>query len=75
MMAINSVDLSSKLEGVLDTVVENGIPIEIEHKGLMVRIVPMKKHRSIDSLVAREGYLRVDPDEVVHIDWSEFWKT
>lgn len=74
-MAISSIEFSSKLEGVLDSVIESGIPVEIEHKGKTIRIVPMAKPRSIDSLIAQDSYLKVDPDEVVRMDWSEFWNT
>ena len=73
-MAISSVEFSSKLEGVLDSVIESGIPVEIEHKGKTVRIVPMGKPRSIESLITRDGYLKVDPEEVVHMDWSTYWQ-
>lgn len=73
-MAISSGEFSSKLEGVLDSVIESGIPVEIEHKGKTLKIVPMGKPRSIDSLIAREGYLKVDPEEVVHMDWSTYWQ-
>ena len=73
-MAISSAELSTNLDGVLDSVLETGIPVEVEHKGMKVRIVLAKKARDIDSLVERPGYLNVDPEEVVHMDWSAFWK-
>lgn len=49
------------------------MPVEIERHGKILRIVPPEDSSKLDSLKRRD-YLRVDPEELVHIDWSDTWK-
>lgn len=40
-------------------------------KRLIIVLVAPK--RKFDNLVKRPEYLRCDPEEIVHIDWSRKW--
>jgi hypothetical protein len=58
---------------ILDSVLETGVPVEIERRGKVLKIVPPEERSKLDSLPRRDC-LRTDPEEIVHIDWSETWK-
>ena len=58
---------------ILDEVLETGIPVEIERRGKVLRIVPPQECSKLDSLPQRD-YLQTDPEEIVHVDWSETWR-
>ncbi|MCG8455339.1 MAG: type II toxin-antitoxin system Phd/YefM family antitoxin [Holophagales bacterium] len=58
----------------LDQVLETGIPLEIERKGRILRILPVEPPSKLDNLKPREGFFRCDPDELVEMDWSGEWK-
>ena len=72
-MSITASKLRANVYRLLDEVLENGRPLEIERKGKILVIAP-KEERSIwDRLPRREGYIVGDPDELIHIDWSSEW--
>ena len=58
---------------ILDQVLESGVPVEIERRGKILRIVPPEETSKLDSLRQRD-YLKTDPEAVVHVDWSETWR-
>ena len=58
----------------LDKVVKTGIPEEIERKGRRLLISPAEKHRNLDYLEEHPDFIVGNPDDLVHIDWSEEWK-
>jgi len=58
---------------ILDEVLETGVPVEIERRGKVLRIVPPQDCSKLDSLPRRD-YMETDPEEIVHIDWSETWR-
>lgn len=66
--------LRANLYRVIDQVLETGEPVEIERHGQRLRIVPAESGDRLAALRPHPGYLRGDPESVVHMDWSEEWK-
>lgn len=73
-MAISASRLRANVYKVLDEVLETGTPVEIERRGKRLRIVPADPPRRLERLVRRPGYLKVDPESIVHLDWSDEWR-
>jgi hypothetical protein len=65
--------LRANLYRVLDRVIESGQPIEIERKGRRLRIVVEQPGR-LGLLKPHTDYLKVSPEEIVHMDWSDEWR-
>lgn len=85
-MSISPTKLRQDLYSYLDQVIETGEPLEITRKGVKLRIVlaPTKKKAKVKVEDKLEKLRRLkegqpptiigDPDDLVHIDWSEYWK-
>jgi hypothetical protein len=58
---------------VLDRVLESGLPVEIERKGRVLKIEADKPTSKLSRLVKRP-YVHGQPEDIVHMDWSEYWK-
>ncbi|MBM3465532.1 MAG: type II toxin-antitoxin system Phd/YefM family antitoxin [Armatimonadetes bacterium] len=65
--------LRENIYQILDEVLATGVPVDVQRKGGVVRLAPLEPVRRTDRLVPRE-YLRADPDEFVHLDWSGEWQ-
>jgi len=72
-MRISLTKMRSDLYKIVDRVLETGVPVEIERRGRKVRIVPVRPKSKLESLVKRPGTIVGDPDEIVHMDWSDEW--
>ncbi len=72
-MRLTASRLRQDIYRVLDKVLESGVPVEIERRGKVLRIVPPEETSKLDSLPLRD-YLNADPEDVVHIDWSDTWR-
>lgn len=72
-MAVTASRLRENIYRLLDHVLETGVPLEIERKGKVLRIVPAEPGGKLRNLVRRADFLRCDPEELVHLDWSEEW--
>ncbi len=59
---------------ILDRVIETGVPAEIERKGRILRIITDRPSSRLDRLQARPGYIKGDPDNLIHVDWSGAWR-
>lgn len=59
---------------VLDGVLATGVPAVIERRGRTLRIIPGKPVNRLDSLVARPDFIKGDPEDLVHLDWSHAWR-
>jgi hypothetical protein len=57
----------------LDSVLETGLPVEIERKGRLLKIVEDKPAPKLSKLMKR-AYLRDRPEDIVHMDWMQYWK-
>ena len=66
--------LRENLYKVLDRVLETGVPVEVERKGQLLRIVPAERPDRLANLSPHPDYLRSDPESLVHIDWSGEWR-
>ncbi|MGH7886168.1 MAG: type II toxin-antitoxin system Phd/YefM family antitoxin [Thermodesulfobacteriota bacterium] len=73
-MKITATKLRQNIYKVLDQILETGVPVEIERKGEILKIISEKKVDILDNLVEREDVINGDPEDIVHIDWSEEWK-
>ncbi|MGH9190467.1 MAG: type II toxin-antitoxin system prevent-host-death family antitoxin [Acidimicrobiales bacterium] len=72
-MAVTASQLRQNIYKLLDEVLETGIPLEIERKGRKLRVVPEKPRSKFDRIVGNPGFIIGDPDELIHMDWSEYW--
>lgn len=66
-------DLRANVYRVLDTVLESGVPVEIERRGRVLKIVPEAATPKLSRLIQRP-YLRGDIEDIVHLDWSRNWR-
>lgn len=73
-MAVSASELRQNVYRLLDEVLETGVPLEIERGGRTLRIVPVEGPPKLDRVVGREDFIVGDPEELVHIDWSENWR-
>jgi antitoxin (DNA-binding transcriptional repressor) of toxin-antitoxin stability system len=73
-MTVSATKLRENIYQILDEVLETGVPVEVERKGKILRIVPPEPKRKLLNLERRPDFLKCDPDEIVHLDWSEEWR-
>lgn len=68
--------LRENIYKILDEILETGIPVEIERKGRILKIVPAQppKKSKLDLLEEHPGALLGDPEDLIHLDWSDHWK-
>jgi prevent-host-death family protein len=71
--ALSLTKVRADLYKIVDRVLETGTPVEIERRGKRVRIVPVRPKSKLDNLVKRPGTLVGDPEDIVHMDWSDEW--
>ena len=72
-MGISASELRRDIYNLLDHVLETGIPLEIERKGRVLRIVPVTPRSKLSRRVRRREYISGDPEDLVHLDWSAEW--
>jgi prevent-host-death family protein len=72
-MAISVTKLRANLYEIVDRVIETGMPVEIERKGERVRLAPAKRQAKLQKLVKHPKTIVGDPEDIVHMDWSEEW--
>lgn len=58
---------------ILDRAIETGEVVEIERNGVVVRLVPPRPRRWIDTLPRRPEVLVGDPAELPEVGWSDAW--
>ena len=73
MAAISATRLRQNLYNILDSVVDTGVPVEVERRGRLLRIVPGERASKWNRLAAHKIVVG-DPDELVHMDWSHEWR-
>jgi prevent-host-death family protein len=73
-MTISATELRANLYRILDRVAKTGETVEIARGGKIIRIVLESPADKMNRLVKRDDYLQCDPDEIVHLDWSDQWK-
>ena len=72
-MPISASRLRENIYQILDQVLQTGVPVEIVRKGRKLRIVPEERPGRLKNL-ERRSCLKVDPEQIVHLDWSDEWK-
>lgn len=72
-MQVTASGLRQNIYKLLDQVIKTGRPIEIIRKGKKLKIIPVEPKPKLENLKKRE-IIKCDPDELVHIDWSDEWK-
>ncbi|MCX6580847.1 MAG: type II toxin-antitoxin system Phd/YefM family antitoxin [Candidatus Aminicenantes bacterium] len=71
-MRLSTEKLKEDLGQVLDEVLETGIPVEIERKGHILKIVAGPTGNKLDNLEPHDVIVG-DPESIVYIDWSKEW--
>lgn len=66
--------LRQNLYRILDRVLETGKPAKISRRGKRLRIVRDEGARKLDAIKRHPDYLRTDPEDLVHVDWSDEWR-
>ena len=75
---VEFVTFQENLPQILDEILKTGDYVEIEHHGQRFQILPVssetpvKADNKLDNLIERT-YLQCDPEEIVHLDWSQEW--
>lgn len=72
-MAKTASEVRADIYNLLDQVISTGVPLEIERKGKILRIMPPKESSRLANLVVRDDFIVGDPDDLIHMDWSEEW--
>ena len=67
-------ELRANIYRLIDRVGETGEPLVIERNGKRLRIVPEETPSKLSRLSRRDGFIRCDPGDLVHLDWSGEWK-
>jgi hypothetical protein len=73
-MSVTASKLRHDIYRILDRVLETGVPVEVEHRGRILRIVPDQPPDKLAALRRRDDYLRCDPEELVGLHWFNEWR-
>jgi len=73
VMAMSATQLRANVYKVLDEAIATGQPVEIERKGVVLQLVPPPKKKNIFKFPPEPSCIIGDPEDIVHIDWSEYW--
>lgn len=73
-MIVSITKLRENLYKIIDQVIETGIAVEIERKGVKLKIVPQKKISKLENLKKHPDTINGDPNDLIHINWSKEWK-
>jgi hypothetical protein len=65
--------LRADLYRLLDRVLETGTPLEVDRNGVGLVIVPAARGSRLGRLRPHPGFIPGDPNELVHLDWSDEW--
>jgi hypothetical protein len=73
-VTVSASKLRDQIYDILDGILETGEPVEIEHKGRVLRIVadapPLSR---LARIKRRPGLINGDPEDLAEIDWSPRW--
>jgi hypothetical protein len=72
-MIISATKLRQNLYRILDEVLDSGIPVKINRKGEILKIVPEKKKSKFEKLVEHNTIIG-DPESIIDIDFYDEWK-
>ena len=72
-MPLSASRLRQDIYRILDQVITTGVPVEVVRKGHRLRIVPADPPSRMARLVPHPDAVVGDPEDLVHMDWSEEW--
>lgn len=72
-MTLTASKVRQNIYKILDDVADKGIPVEINRKGKIIKIVAEECHGKLDNLKKRK-VMNCKPDDIVHMDWSIEWR-
>jgi len=72
-MTLRASALRENIYRILDEILETGVPVDIERKGKLLRIAAVEPKSKLANLKPRDLIVG-DPEDLVHIDWSEEWR-
>jgi PHD/YefM family antitoxin component YafN of YafNO toxin-antitoxin module len=67
-------ELRQNLYNLLDKVIQTGEPIEIKRKNKVLKIIIEPNETKLDNLKKRD-VLNCSPEEIIHNNWEQEWKT
>jgi hypothetical protein len=73
-MPLTASKLRENIYRILDQVLDTRVPVEIERRGKILKIVPTETPKKLDKLVDRANFLQVDPEDIIELDWSDAWQ-
>jgi Antitoxin Phd_YefM, type II toxin-antitoxin system len=71
-MKISASKLRKNLYEILDHALETGVPVEVERKGRILKILPEQKPSKLAKLKKRDCIVG-DPESIVRMDWLTEW--
>ena len=71
-MPVTASALRQDIYRILDSVLDSGVPVEIERKGRILRIVADTTDSRLRNLEPHD-FIVGDPNDLVHMDWSGEW--
>jgi hypothetical protein len=72
-MEVSPSELRKNIYNLLDQVLETGVPLEIKRKGKKLKIIPSDPVSKFAKLDGHPDCIVGDPEELVHLDWSDNW--
>jgi len=69
-MKVSASKLRESIYPILDEVLRTGIPVEIVHKGAVLKIVSEQPPSKLSRLKKRAGIVG-DPEDLVHMGWRD----
>jgi hypothetical protein len=73
-MKLTASKLREDIYRILDLVLANGEPVEVERHGRRLRIVADDTPSRLSRLVGRPDAVVGDSEDLVHVDWSHEWR-
>ncbi len=71
-MKVSATQLRQNLYNLLDQVISTGIPLEIERKGKVLKIIPQSKKSKLDNLEPHD-VVNGPPEDIINVDWLSEW--
>ena len=71
---ITATELRKNVYKLLDNILESGIPLKVKRKDKTLLITPTEPVFKLKCLDDHPDCIVGNPEDLVHIDWSEEWK-
>jgi hypothetical protein len=66
--------LRADLYRLLDRVLSTGVPLEVDRNGERLQIIPKARGARLSRVRPHPGFLKADPESLLHLDWSDEWR-